>query len=140
MPKEQLNRPQIEALASHRNVEVSLGGLWIRVPEQKLNSPAGPALCQPPTLSVVAQVVPMQVHPHCRARQTRWGLIEEARATAAHAGIDDRSAAERQRQPRNVMEKTFPAIEQMVTAVLNEHPARVANPIQFIPRNLNARG
>jgi len=67
-----------------------------------------------------------------RRSQTSVGLLEEARALAAHAGIDDRSESERAKDPRNAMEKTFRTLEQMVMTVLNEHPSRVGNPVRFI--------
>jgi hypothetical protein len=63
--------------------------------------------------------------PCVRSGQSAVGLIEEARALAAHAGLDDRTEAERRRNPRNAMEKTFRAIERMVMTVLNEHPAAI---------------
>ena len=69
--------------------------------------------------------------PSLRLNQTAVGVLEEARALAAHAGIDDRSDAERARDPRNAMEKTFRALEQMVMTALNEHPSRVWNPVRF---------
>jgi len=58
-----------------------------------------------------------------RPNQKCEGLLEQARALAAHAGIDDRPVAERIRDPRNLLEKTFRIIEQMVATVLNEHSA-----------------
>jgi len=57
-----------------------------------------------------------------RPRQGSVGLLEEARALAAHAGLDPRSDSERARDPRNAMEKTFRVLERMVATVLNEHP------------------
>ena len=69
--------------------------------------------------------------PFLRPMQTSVGLLEEARALAAHAGIDNRSDAERSRDPRNVMEKTFRVLEQMAIVVLNEHPSRAINPVRF---------
>ena len=69
--------------------------------------------------------------PFLRPHQTSVGLLEEARALGAHAGIDDRSAVERARDPRNAMEKTFRLLERMVTTMLNEHPAMTAGPIRF---------
>jgi hypothetical protein len=69
--------------------------------------------------------------PLLRSNQTGVGLLEEARALAAHAGIDDRSAIERTRDPRNAMEKTFRILELMVITVLNEHPSIAASPIKF---------
>jgi hypothetical protein len=72
--------------------------------------------------------------PFVRPNQTTIGLMEEARALAAHAGIDDRLESERKRDPRNAMEKTFRAMEQMVLTVLNEHPSRACSPVQFQPR------
>ncbi len=67
-----------------------------------------------------------------RPRQDAVGLLEEARALAAHAGIDKRSDAERTRDPRNAMEKTFRILEQMVIAALNEEPTRTNAGIQFL--------
>jgi hypothetical protein len=69
--------------------------------------------------------------PSLRPNQTAVGLLEEARALAAHAGLDARSEDERRRDPRNAMEKTFRVIERMVMTVLNEHPSRVGNPVRF---------
>jgi hypothetical protein len=69
--------------------------------------------------------------PLLRPGQTAAGLMEEARALAAHAGIDERSAEERKRDPRNVIEKTFPVLERMVMTLLNEHPSRANNPVRF---------
>jgi hypothetical protein len=75
--------------------------------------------------------------PQARPKQTLVGLIEEARALAAHAGTDDRSIEDRQADPHNAMEKTFRALEAMVMTVLNEHPARIGNPVSFKPRTPN---
>jgi hypothetical protein len=69
--------------------------------------------------------------PCLRPNQTPIGVLEEARALAAHAGMDDRSDAERARDPRNPMEKTFRVLEQMVMTALNEHPARVGSRVRF---------
>jgi hypothetical protein len=44
-----------------------------------------------------------------RPGQSAIGLLEEARALAAHAGLADRSEAERKRDPRNAMERTSSA-------------------------------
>ncbi len=63
--------------------------------------------------------------------QTAVGLLEEARALAAHAGMDNRSDAERAKDSRNALVKTFRALEQMVMTALNEHPSRVGNPVRF---------
>jgi hypothetical protein len=71
--------------------------------------------------------------PLARSDQTSVGLLEEARAMAAHAGIDDRSEAERARDPRNAMEKTFRVLESMVVTMLNEHPSIAAGPVKFLP-------
>jgi hypothetical protein len=71
------------------------------------------------------------IKPLLRSNQTGVGLLEEARALAAHAGIDDRSAVERARDPRNAMEKTFRVLESMVITVFNEHPSRAASPVRF---------
>jgi hypothetical protein len=57
--------------------------------------------------------------------------MEEARALAAHAGIDDRSDGERLADPRNAMEKTFSVLQQMVTAILNDHPSIAGGSVQF---------
>jgi hypothetical protein len=66
-----------------------------------------------------------------RPRQSLPGFLEEARALAAHAGIDDRPASIRQSDPQNAMEKTFRIIEEMAMTVLNEHPSRAKNSIRF---------
>jgi hypothetical protein len=73
--------------------------------------------------------------PHLRPKQTTVGLLEEARALAAHAGIDERSVEEREREPRNILEKTFSGLECMVMTVLNEHPSRAGNPVRFRTRS-----
>jgi hypothetical protein len=59
------------------------------------------------------------------------GLLEEARALAAHAGMDQRPAQKRAFDPRNAMEKTMWVLEQMVITVLNEHPLITAGAIKF---------
>ena len=56
-----------------------------------------------------------------RPKQKVVGLLEETRALAAHAGVDNRSEEERVLAPKNKMEKTFRILERMVMAVLNEH-------------------
>lgn len=73
-----------------------------------------------------------------RSQQTGFGLLEEARALAAHAGLDDRTDAERARDPRNAMEKTFAVLESMVMTALNEHPNNVKSPIKFVPASSTA--
>jgi hypothetical protein len=65
-----------------------------------------------------------QLLPLCRCTQKPVGLFEEARALAAHAGLDNRSDAERAVEPRNSMEVTFRVLESMVIVILNEHPSR----------------
>lgn len=72
-----------------------------------------------------------QLRPFLRRHQAVVGLLEEARALAAHAGLDERSEAERTLDPRNAMEKTFRVVEQMVSIALNEHPALMAGPVRF---------
>jgi hypothetical protein len=69
--------------------------------------------------------------PLARPGQSPVGLLEEARALAAHAGLDDRSETERKRDLRNAMEKTFRILDQMVMTALNEHPARADHPVRF---------
>jgi hypothetical protein len=59
-----------------------------------------------------------------RAGQKISGLLEETRALAAHAGVDDRSEEERTHDPLNRIEKTFRILEQMVITILNEHLPR----------------
>jgi len=71
------------------------------------------------------------LQPLARSKQTSVGLLEEARALAAHAGLDRRSEAERAKDPRNAMEKTFRVLERMAVTVLNEHPSRASNPVKF---------
>jgi hypothetical protein len=78
--------------------------------------------------------------PLARPGQSSVKLLEEARALAAHAGVDDRPEAERQRDPRNVMEKTFRVVERMVMTVLNEHPARSGHPVRFEERRDGEEG
>jgi hypothetical protein len=72
-----------------------------------------------------------QLQPLAKRNQSLWGLIEEARAAAAHAGIDDRPEAERLADPMTVMQKTFRTLEEMVMTVLNEHPATANGPVRF---------
>jgi hypothetical protein len=72
--------------------------------------------------------------PYLRPGQTVSGLFEEARAMAAHAGLDDRPEADRQSDPQNAMEKTFRVLEHIVMTVLNEHPARAGHPVRFEPK------
>jgi hypothetical protein len=72
--------------------------------------------------------------PLARPRQSAVRLLEEARALAAHAGLDDRSDEERRVHPRNAMERTFRVLEQMVMTALNEHPARAGHPVRFLAR------
>src|SRR5262249_18344220 len=66
-----------------------------------------------------------QLSPLCRPKQKSVGLLEEARALAAHAGLDERTEAERAVEPLNAMERTFRVIELMVVVTLNDHPVRV---------------
>jgi hypothetical protein len=72
-----------------------------------------------------------ELQPLARPTQTSVGLLEEARALAAHAGFDRRSVGERAKDPRNAMEKTFRAVEQMAVTVLNEHPSRTNSQVRF---------
>jgi hypothetical protein len=72
-----------------------------------------------------------QLLPLCRQRQKPVGLLEEARALAAHAGLDDRSDVERAAEPRNAMERTFRTLESMVVLALNEHPSRAGHPLRW---------
>jgi len=58
-------------------------------------------------------------------------MFEEARALAAHAGIDERSQEERAADPRNLLEKMFRVLEDMVITAINEHPAKVNSPIKL---------
>lgn len=75
-----------------------------------------------------------QLLPLCRPKQKPVGLIEEARALAAHAGLDDRPDSERAIEPRNAMEKTFRLLESMVVVTLNEHPLRAGHPVKWHTR------
>jgi hypothetical protein len=75
-----------------------------------------------------------ELSPLLRTGQTAWGLMEQARALAAHAGLDDRSDSERAREPHSSFEK-ISVLERMVMTVLNEHPGRAGNPVQFRTRN-----
>ena len=68
-----------------------------------------------------------------RPRQTRWGYLEEARALAAHAGMDKRSSEERARDPKNAMEKTMWHIEKLAYDALNSHPIVQQGPILYTP-------
>lgn len=74
-----------------------------------------------------------KLKPLQRSNQTSVGLMEEARAMAAHAGIDARSDKEREHDPKNAMEKTFRVLEEMVATMLNEHPSIAACPVKFTP-------
>jgi hypothetical protein len=58
------------------------------------------------------------LEPKRRKDQTNWGLMEQARALAAHAGL----AEERALGPQNAMERTFRTLESLAMVVLNEHP------------------
>ncbi|MEP6935397.1 MAG: hypothetical protein ABI988_15905 [Nitrospirota bacterium] len=69
--------------------------------------------------------------PLCRTKQKPVGLLEKARALAAHAGLDNRSDSERAADPRNAMETTLRVLESMVIVVLNEHPSRSGHPVQW---------
>jgi hypothetical protein len=71
------------------------------------------------------------ITPLLRRGQNAVGLMEEARALAAHAGLDERPSEERKRDPRSVMDKTFPVLERMVMTLLNEHAAGTNSPIRF---------
>jgi hypothetical protein len=75
-----------------------------------------------------------QLLPLARHGQRPIGLLEEARALAAHAGLDERDDDKRRRDPRNAMEKTFRVLERMVMTALNEHPARAGHPVRFEPQ------
>jgi hypothetical protein len=90
---------------------------------------AGLAKC-PQWRTFVARFDDM-LKPLLRPNQTAVGLLEEGRAMAAHAGIDDRSAIERARDPRNALEKTFRILELMVITVLNENALIATSPIKF---------
>lgn len=80
-------------------------------------------LSKKPEWQQFVSIFKTEFRPLLRSNQKCEGLLEQARALAAHAGIDDRPAAERIRDPHNLLEKTFRIIEQMVAAVLNEHSA-----------------
>lgn len=75
-----------------------------------------------------------QLAPFRRVNQSNWGLMEETRAVAAHAGLDGRAQSKRLAVPSDVMRETFGILEKMVIAVINEHPERAGHPVQFIPR------
>ena len=79
-------------------------------------------------------VTRFQAHlmPLARPAQTAVGLLEEARALAAHAGLDDRPESERRRDPRNAMERTFRVLETMVITVLNDRAASSGHPVRFV--------
>jgi len=66
-----------------------------------------------------------------RTGQSAVGLLEEARALAAHAGLDERSDNERRIDRRNAVEKTFPILHHMVAAVLQQHPAMRNGPVRL---------
>lgn len=67
-------------------------------------------------------------------RRNPVGYLEEARVLAAHAGKDDRPPEEREREPRNPMQKTFELLHFMATRVLNEQFAKAGSPIKLQPR------
>lgn len=71
------------------------------------------------------------LRPIARKGQTLHGLMEEARAMAAHANMDQRGDNERAVDPLTLMQKTFPTLEDMVMTILNEHPATAALPVRF---------
>ena len=58
-------------------------------------------------------------------------MLEEARALAAHAGLDHRSETERRRYPWNAREGTFRILERMIITVINEHPSRAHHAVRF---------
>jgi hypothetical protein len=76
-----------------------------------------------------------QLRPLARPGQGLHGLIEEARAMAAHANMDKRSDAERESDPLTTMQKSFRALEDMVMTVLNEHPGTARLPVRFHRRD-----
>lgn len=73
--------------------------------------------------------------PHCRQRQTCLGLLEEARALAAHAGLDARSPEEKVEDQRNAMQKTFAVLERMAVEILNGRLEATGGRIQLQPRS-----
>ncbi len=80
------------------------------------------------------------LQPYCRPRQTCVGLLEEARALAAHAGLDTRSLQERLTDPRNAMEKTFSVLERMAIEVLNRQLAYNGSPLRLKPGSVSRFG
>lgn len=71
--------------------------------------------------------------PFSRPQQSYAGLIEQARAMAAHAQVDERTLDELMVNPRNLLQETFPAVQTMVMTVLNEHPAKAPG-LYFVVR------
>jgi hypothetical protein len=71
--------------------------------------------------------------PYLKGKQTLHGLFEETRALVAHAKLDDRSPDESEREPRDLLQMTFPTMEKMVMTLLNEHPARLGQ-LELVPR------
>ena len=77
------------------------------------------------------------LEPIRRKGQTNWGLMEQARALAAHAGMDKRSDEERAVKPHTELEATFLTLQHLVMTVLNEHPARQHSKVRFMPPPAN---
>jgi hypothetical protein len=74
------------------------------------------------------------LEPERRKDQTNWRLMEQARALAAHAGMDKRSDEDRVLHPKDAMERTFRTLESLVMTTLNEHPAMKNSRVRYSPR------
>ena len=74
------------------------------------------------------------LEPAQRNTKSLWRYLEEARALAAHAGLDNRSEQQRLADPRNAMEKTIHILETMVMEVLNQQFSANGSPIQLHPK------
>jgi hypothetical protein len=61
-----------------------------------------------------------KLQPHLRSNQTLHGLLEEARAVAAHAILDNRSPAERAMKPGDLITWTFSTLEAVVIEIMNQ--------------------
>jgi len=56
---------------------------------------------------------------HLRSNQTLYRLLEEARALAAHAILDNRSGAERAAKPGDLITWTFSTLEAIIIEIMN---------------------
>jgi hypothetical protein len=93
-----------------------------------------PKLPRSPAYLALVDRVGHLLAPFSRPQQSNAGLIEQARAMAAHAQVDERTLDELMVNPRNLLQETFPAVQTMVMTVLNEHPAKAPG-LYFVVRS-----